>query len=211
MDVLDARIVTISATYGAGGSVVAPALAQRLGLPFADRLIPARGSGMDGSGERMSEEERDEVRRRGFFSRLAHLTGGMGLPVPDAGDLRGPVRAQVESHLRSLADGEGAVVLGRGAQVALAECGRAFHVRLDGPADRRCRRAMAIEHVDANAARDRLEETDRARVRYLSRLYGRDPADPNLYHLMIDSTAIATDVCVDLIEWGAHSFWSTNP
>ena len=38
------RIVTVSATYGSGGSVVAPQLAKRLGLPFADRLIPARGS-----------------------------------------------------------------------------------------------------------------------------------------------------------------------
>ena len=37
-----ARVVTVSATYGSGGSLVAPALASHLGLPFADRLIPAR-------------------------------------------------------------------------------------------------------------------------------------------------------------------------
>jgi hypothetical protein len=30
----DVRLITVSAAYGAGGSVVAPALADRLGLPF---------------------------------------------------------------------------------------------------------------------------------------------------------------------------------
>ena len=33
------RLITVSAAYGAGGSVVAPALAQRLGLPFAQALF----------------------------------------------------------------------------------------------------------------------------------------------------------------------------
>ena len=35
---LESRLVTISAAYGAGGSVVAPALAQRLGVPFLQRV-----------------------------------------------------------------------------------------------------------------------------------------------------------------------------
>ncbi len=32
--------VTVAATYGAGGSVIAPAVARRLELPFVDRAIP---------------------------------------------------------------------------------------------------------------------------------------------------------------------------
>ena len=36
------HVVTISATYGAGGSVVGPAVAERLGVPFVDRAIPTR-------------------------------------------------------------------------------------------------------------------------------------------------------------------------
>jgi cytidylate kinase len=34
-------LVTMSATYGAGGSEVGPKLAERLGVPFVDRLIPS--------------------------------------------------------------------------------------------------------------------------------------------------------------------------
>ena len=35
-------LVTISASYGAGGSRIGPALAQRLGVDFLDRAIPTR-------------------------------------------------------------------------------------------------------------------------------------------------------------------------
>ncbi|HEY0540394.1 MAG TPA: cytidylate kinase family protein, partial [Actinoallomurus sp.] len=35
-----AGVVTVSATFGAGGSVIGPAVAERLGKPFVDRAIP---------------------------------------------------------------------------------------------------------------------------------------------------------------------------
>jgi len=39
----DMRLITVSASYGAGGSVVAPALAGRLGLPFLQRVTTSEG------------------------------------------------------------------------------------------------------------------------------------------------------------------------
>src|SRR5207247_9729693 len=33
-------VVTLSASYGAGGSQVGPRLAERLGVPFLDRVVP---------------------------------------------------------------------------------------------------------------------------------------------------------------------------
>ena len=33
-------VVTISGSFGAGGSVIGPAVADRLGIPFVDRVIP---------------------------------------------------------------------------------------------------------------------------------------------------------------------------
>ena len=41
------RLITVSAAYGAGGSVVAPALAQRLGLPFLQRVTTTEGQVAD--------------------------------------------------------------------------------------------------------------------------------------------------------------------
>ena len=37
------RLVTVLAPYGAGGAVVAPALAERLGVPFLQRATTSSG------------------------------------------------------------------------------------------------------------------------------------------------------------------------
>ena len=34
---------------------------------------------------------------------------------------------------------------------------------------------------------------------YVRRAYGVDGADPHLYHLMLDSTALSVDACVEII------------
>jgi cytidylate kinase len=203
-----ARIVTISAAYGAGGSVVGPGLAVRLGLPFADRLILPRGTPGDVAGEHLSDEERDQQRRSRFFRRLAHVTGGLNLPVPSNEDLSDRVREQVETSVRDLAATTGAVILGRAGAVVLDGHPLAFHVRLDGAPSRRVARACTIEGVSVETARDRLAETDRARARFVSRLYGREPTDPALYHLILDSTILSLDDCVEIIASAATAFWA---
>ena len=203
-----ARLVTISAAYGAAGSVVAPRVAERLGLHFADRLIPARGGPSSSpAAECMTDEERDQVAKGAFLARLAHLTGGLNFPVPGAEDLHDQVRSRVEASIGQIAATAGGVILGRAGAIVLAGDPRAFHVRLDGPERRRLAQAMQMEHVDEETARARMNETDRARARYVSRLYGRDVADPRLYHLLVDSTALPLEGCVDLVAAAATSFW----
>ncbi len=50
-------LVTLSAPYGAGGSQVGPAVAERLGVPFVDRAIPTEVA------ERLAVPLRDAVDR----------------------------------------------------------------------------------------------------------------------------------------------------
>ncbi len=208
-----ARVVTVSASYGSSGSLIAPAVAARLELPFHDRLIPARAAvaaSDSEAGERLTEEERLAGRRTSFLDRLAHLTGGLGLPVPAGEDIGDHVRETVERSIRDIAAGPGGVVLGRGAMIVLAGQPGAFHVRLDGPGERRCARAMAFEGIGEATARDRIVETDRARARYLTRLYGRDAHDPALYHLVVDSTVLPVEACVRMLVDAATAFWGSG-
>jgi hypothetical protein len=207
--VADARFVTLSATYGAAGSVIGPLLAQRLGLPFADRLIPARNAPVSPSGEGVNKEERDEEPRRSFFARLANLNVGLNFPAPrDPEDVRGHVRDRVEQSIHALDANGGAVLLGRAGQIVLARHPGAFHVRLDGPPERRARRGALWEGIDLATARARLVETDEARARYTRTLYQHDPADPTLYHMLLDESVLGVEVCVDLIATAAHAFWN---
>jgi cytidylate kinase len=181
-------LVAISSPYGAGGSRVAPALAKRLNVPFLDR--PAG-----------TEPEHDEG-RGGLLSKLASIGLAWGTPagmeledlVP--GDAR---RREIEAELRALQAQGGGVVLGRAAAVLLRDDPRVLRVLLTGPTERRIEQGMAIEGIDRKTAARRLERTDRARLAYHQALYCVDPRSPKLYHLMVDSTALPLDTCVELI------------
>ena len=202
------RMVTVSATYGCGGSFVAPKLAERVGLPFADRLIPARGSTEAPSAEEgLTDQERAQVRGRRLLERLVLLAPGLNLPTPDAADLRDQLRDRVAASIRALVDQGGAVLLGRAGAVVLANHPGVFHVRLDGPEQRRIEQGCRFEGIDEARAKDRLVETDAARSRYVHRLYGRDPADASLYHVVLDATVLSVDDVVDVVALAAEAFW----
>jgi cytidylate kinase len=205
-----ARVVTISATFGAGGSVIAPGLARRLGLPFINRLLPADVSvPADLGGEGLSAEEREHSPAGRFVTNLAHLGAGLGFPVAEADDLDpiGRLRRQVELGIAAVTESSGGVILGRAGAIVLADHDTAFHVRLDGPERHRVRLAMTIEQVDEETARRRQVEVDRVRSRYVNRVYNCDPADPALYHLVLDTTAFSFDDCIDVLAAAATAHW----
>jgi cytidylate kinase len=110
---------------------------------------------------------------------------------------------------RLLADG-GGVILGRAGAVVLGK-DRGFHVRLDGPAERRVVQGAAIEGISEEQARKRLRAADKARTAYVRRLYRCDPADASLYHLVIDSTAMPLDTVIELIITAARAHEAPVP
>lgn len=199
--------VTISAGYGAGGSMIAPAVARQLGLPLLDRAISSRVAAQ--LQVSVPEAEGGVIKRSGagrFLAVLAPLAGGVlgagtdcappeAFPPPDDAAL---FREQAEAIMRK-ALVTGAVILGRAGGAAFRDEPGVLRVRLFGPEAARIAQAARIEDVDADTARQRLPEVDRARAQYVQRLYGTDIDDPDLYHLQIDSTVVPLDACVDLI------------
>src|SRR6516225_6284522 len=208
------RLITVSAAYGAGGSVVAPALADRLGLPFLERVTTSEGHIAEPGpcDEQLSAEE---VKATPVHRLLAHFTQAM-----PAGPTQSPPSTHhQDEHLRGhgeagihrlLADGGGGVILGRAAAVVLGK-DRGFHVRLDGPADRRVVQGAAIEGISEEKAKERLCAADKARTAYVRRLYRCDPGDASQYHLVIDSTAVPIDTVIELIVAAARAHGAPAP
>jgi len=187
-------VVTISASYGSGGSEVAPALAERLGVRFVDRVVSPE------TAHRLAQAE-----NAGLFWRLIRsispaggLTAGSIHAERELHD-RFSDRDALESALRDAAAAGDVVILGRAGALALRDHPRALHVRLDGPSEARVFRAMEVQSVDEATARERLVETDRARERFVRDIYGLDPTDPGLYALVLDGTAFTTAACVEVI------------
>jgi len=196
-------LITLSALYGAGGSRVGPAVAEALGLPFVDRAIPT------GVAERLGVPLRDAIEHDeavgGWLLRALLSFGQAGpvlagaMPAAEQTVTDDAFRQATEQVLRERAAGAGAVILGRAGAIVLAGEPGALHVRLIGPQSARIEQGMLIEGVDRATAERHLIESDRARRDYVRHFYRADPADPAHYHLVLDSTAIGLDDCVELI------------
>jgi cytidylate kinase len=204
-------LVTLSASYGAGGSIIGPELASVLGVPFVDRAIPAAVA------ERLAVPldevlARDETqvsrldRLLRDFAPAVQVYAGGGAMIPTAFEEHGYKDATEQVIKEYAARGEG-VILGRAASVVLLDDPRVLRVRIDGPAEKRLAQTMAGEGIDHKTAKRRMKETDGARDAYIQHFYRRDSHDPTLYHLMLDTTAFSLDAAVEIIAMAvrAHS------
>jgi cytidylate kinase len=203
-------VVTVSATFGAGGSEIGPRVAGALGLPFVDRAIPAnvaRKLGVSLADAKLRDENVDT----GFWRVLSSMA-----LVPDLAGA-GPLayatisdeesfRDKTEQVLGEIAAGGGGVVLGRAAAIVLAAVPQALHVRLDGP--EQARLALLVRrHPDREEAalRQALRDNDGARAAYVRHFYHADPADCRHYHLVIDSTSLPWDTVTRLVVDAARA------
>ena len=120
--------------------------------------------------------------------------GGLESPLALS---EGAVREATEKLLWELASGPGGVIVGRAGAVVLGGCPQALHLRLDAPPRHRVERVVREEGLSEAEAWDRLRRVDRLRSAFLRELYGRDPADPTLYHLVFDTAALPLDACLE--------------
>src|SRR4051812_18161654 len=196
----DITLVTISASYGAGGSRVGPAVAERLGVPFVDRAVPAAIADRLGITRAEAERLDEDVERRvdRLLAQLAPKGELYGGAAPDLLQ-RSTHRGAAEEAIRELAAGGRAVILGRAGAVILADAPGALHVRLDGPPDARVAQGMRLAGVDREAAERRRRKTDRSREAYVKRYYRCDARDIRLYDLILDSTRLELERCIDII------------
>jgi cytidylate kinase len=200
------RLIALSASYGAGGNIVGPALAEHLGVPFVDRAIPTKVAQELNvpfeEADRMESESPTWLERllRGFVGMEASVASSLPPGALTADDFRRETERAVIAQCET---GEG-VILGRAAAVVLRDDPRVLRVRLDGPREARLLQAirLGVEERTATKAIDRLDRTHRT---YTRELYGVDIRDPDLYDLVLDSTRLHVETCVEVIDAAASA------
>jgi hypothetical protein len=196
------HVVTISASYGALGNKIGHVLAERLGLPFLDRAIPAAAAHQLAQSADMAESLDEPVPNR--WERIAIGFANVGTPMgpsqvpPEVIQTPERFRATNEEKLHEVADTTGAVIVGRAGMVVLGNRPDVLCVRLDGPVEARIARVIA-QGVDEESVRKIQREVDKARDAYARVFFNARQDDPHLYHVILDSTALSEEACVDII------------
>lgn len=206
--------VTIAATYGAGGSVIAPAVAERLGLPFIERAIPVDvAKKIDAS---LDDELADDAEQSSRVDRVLKrilASSGLFVGVPPTPEELGvlPDIEKTEGILRRVADTTGGVILGRAGVFVLKNRPGVLHVRLDGEVEARCHQAAARRGIEYAAALKEQRMTDRARLAYIEHFYPRAGwNDPRHYHVVLNSTAMSLDTCTEIIVLAARDVFAAS-
>ena len=197
------HVVTISASYGAAGAFIGPAVAEKLGVPFLDRAIPV--SVANDLRIPLEDALSREEQVQGWLDRMLRVAAPLSQQVvmvsPPPGALLPDeqVHACTERAIRAGIRERGGVILGRAAAIVLRDHPTALHVRLDGAPERRVRQAMKLLGVSEREARVAMAHNDNARTAYVRHFYRTDPASPEHYHLVLDSTRIPHDHCTEII------------
>jgi cytidylate kinase len=205
--------ITISSAYGAGGGLVAPRVAERLGFAMLDRAISARvAEDLRCSLEEAEEGERKLTFADRFFRNLAPLadtvTGGAAIAAADgaaAEEFRSEANQIMTEALKT-----GAVILGRGGAAALRDHPNVLRIRLYGSAEERLKAAEKFGEISVDTAEHNLHEVDAARAKYVQHLYGCDIDNPSLYHLQLNTPLLELEQCITMIVDAYRAFAADN-
>ena len=181
-------LVTVAAEHGAAGELVAPRVADALGVPFLDRALPASLAA--------AEESQQQAGLVGRLARASTMLGDDSVERIEYDE--GRVRAELAEFLARAATA-GGVVLGRGGVFVLADEPGALHVLLAGDHEGRVARVAERDGVDHAEADRRVRAHDRARKEYMRRVFGADAGDRTHYHLVIDTVTLGIDASVELV------------
>ncbi len=80
-----------------------------------------------------------------------------------------------------------AIIVGRGGNVITSKLPNAFHIRLIAPLENRIKHVQEVFGYSKQKATEYIDQEDKSRRKYLKTHFFRDPDDPTLYHLILNT------------------------
>jgi cytidylate kinase len=196
------QVITLSREYGAGGSELGLLLGNALAWPVLDRDLAHRLA------ERLRCKSADvaqhDERAPRFLERIAAAFTVVPSDAPILPELnRAPnpdtlveaTRAVLLEAVRT----PPLVVIGHGANCLLRDRRDVLRVRVTAPYPVRVRRVAKRTGQPVEEAGADVRHRDADRRHYLERYYGKEPNDPCLYDLQINTATIPLDVAAQMV------------
>lgn len=185
-------LITISRQYGSGGKEIAELLAKKMGVRCYDRQILYLAAEKMDAGEMDISAILDmsyKMPERTFMDSVTAL-GYETIPPYNK------MYREQAKVIRSIAEKESAVFLGRCADVVLKGFPDCYNFFIY--ADEEYRKNRAKELYGNKTLRE-LEKENRTRERYYNYYTGQKWGDPQNYNLMINTSRTGTEKTVDFI------------
>lgn len=180
-------IVTVFGQRGSGASEIAPALAEKLGVPYVEQRF---------SSKTLSQVDRNTLISDSAFSHWMRSVSVDNDAAGIAADRE--IAANNTAYVLEAVD-NGGVLLGRNGAIVLRHVVGALHVRLVAPLGKRVERVMFKTGLGAAEAEEQCHAEDRLRAEMARALYQWDPNTDESYDLVLNTSSVTYDQIVDII------------
>jgi len=221
-------VITISREYGSGGGEIGRCVAEILGYDYVDKELITEVAKM----ANVPESEVEKLDERGDDPIIYFLKELFGEDEPqpvfqypndhenyeEPKELRKKKESNVfdrdkqlelfQSVIESVWERGNAVIIGRKANVILANKPDTLRVRVIAPLGKRLRRITEVEQIPEEEVLGLINEIDGHRERYAKQYYGVDWDDPGLYDVVINRDKLTIEDSAYLITETLKNFTS---
>ena len=183
-------VITVSMEPGSGGSLVAQAVADRLGFDYFHRGI-IQGIAKSAKIRASVIDTLEKERLSGIEDFIASLYKEQYL-------YPGIYMEHLLKVVNTIADHGRAVIVGRGANFILPPEKR-FSVRVVAPLEIRIQNVARTYKVPSEKARKRVIERESRRTAFIRQSYDADIADPENYDLTINTGGMRIESAVEAV------------
>jgi cytidylate kinase len=193
-------VVTISHQLGCGGALVGEKVAQKLSVPFVDRQILREIADQ----LNMAEEnlENREERLSGFWAKFsrAEMLSDPIVGISQDYLLTDRELFEFESeYILRVVQKSSAVILGRGGRHILRDHPSHVAVFVNADLPERIERVAKTDGISEDAARQRIEKSDRERAAYIKSFTKENLLDLRYYDLCVNTSAFGVDRAAELV------------
>ena len=223
-------VITINGPIGCGSAEIGQIVAEKLNINFVDRLVFTEAAKLVQApvGALIDKEQR-VVRFRDRLAKfvetmLEHgaISGGMhpGGAFMTSPETYTSLERDRSTKATTVTDKEfidatttvvkdlcragDVVIIGRGANVILADTPGVLHVGLIAPLEVRAKNLMRWEGIGQEDAEVYVEELERANVMYFRKFFQVHPNEPGLYHTILNMSKLQPETAVVMIVQAAE-------
>lgn len=184
------KIITISRQFGTGGREIGEMVAKRLGIEVYDKYIIEHVAEQSGFEKNLVQSALQESSPRKYASRRFKING---MNIDEL------LYIEEKRIIKDLASKGPCVFIGRCSDYILKDEKDVMHVFIYGDLKVRANRVSKGNYEGHENPEKILKEKDNKRASNYSHFTGRTWGEPTNYDLMINSSKLTPEECVDLI------------
>jgi len=194
------KIITIGRQLGSNGRIIGAALAERLGYKFYDKELIAKVAKDNGLSEHLFEGIDEKPTNSMLYSLVMGIQSGKGLYYQYNDIMNGDNLFKLQSDvIKGIAKEDNCVIVGRCADYILREHPNLIRVFLYSSREDRIKTLMSRDNMTEKEANSAISKADKRRSNYYNFYTNNVWGNVENYDLCVDTGALSTDACVDLL------------